>query len=120
MFFPKRAVQSASTEAELLRELNEFLVRFRGCGADCVLPAALAAVSARDRRDVGVWAERFRTARSEPRSMTAAERYWVDELADTFEFARRRLEAMAAAKAMRADRPGPGHRADHDLLAARC
>ena len=100
----KDAVESASTHAQVLQQLSSFLDDLRRYYVDAILPQRYSELAARNPDEVRAWAAMLGQECKDAYSLSAAGRYWSDEVRDAFGAAARRLDEISAAE----ERPASG------------
>jgi hypothetical protein len=94
----KHALESASTEAQVLRCLSSFLDHLRSCKIDSLLPHRFSGLSACNDDEIRAWSGKLAESRNDTYPLGAAERCWLEEVRDAFAAAARRLDEIAQAK----------------------
>ena len=92
----QEAVKSASTEAQVLRQLSAFVEDLRRCCVDSILPQRFSGLAARNGDEVRAWARMLGQGGKDTYSLSAAGRYWIDEVRDAFAVAAKRLDEISA------------------------
>jgi hypothetical protein len=90
----KYAVQSASTEAEVTRQVSDFLNYLQSCHVISLLPGELGTLSARSAADIYNCADNIQRAWTDHHSLTATAQFWMEEVSDIFETAVQRLDQL--------------------------
>lgn len=88
------AVEYAHSVDEVVALLRHFVAEVRRGPVLALLPDALATIDVRAPEDVFVWRRRLAELALHPSGMNASARFWVDEIAELFLMAQRRLSAL--------------------------
>ena len=94
----KHAMESASTDAQVLRRLSSFLDRLRSCNIDSILPQRFSGLSACNADEVRAWSGKLAQCGKDTYHLTAAGRCWLEEVRDAFAAAARQLDEIADTK----------------------
>ncbi len=89
-------LKSASTQAQVLRQLSAFIEDLRRCCVDSILPQRFSGLAARNGDEVRAWAKMLGQGGKDTYSLGAAGCYWIDEVRDTFAAAAQRLDEISA------------------------
>jgi hypothetical protein len=89
-------LKSASTEAQVLRQLSAFIEDLRRCCVDSILPQRFSGLAAGSGDEVRAWAQRLAQGGKDTYGLGAAGRYWIDEVRDAFAAAAKRLDEISA------------------------
>lgn len=90
----KFAIQHAASEAEVARQVADFLNHLQYCHVTALLPPQLGALSAATAVEIRNCAERVRMARASQQPLTATARYWLEEIGEVFDAATQRLDDL--------------------------
>ena len=90
----KFVVQKADSQAELVRQVANFLSYLESCGITSLLPPEVRAGSAETAGTIHTFAELLRAARTSRRPLTATARFWIEEVGDFFDSASQRLDEL--------------------------
>ena len=96
MLCVQEAMKNTSTEAQVLRQLSAFVEDLRRCCVDSILPQRFSGLAARNGDEVRVWARMLGQGGKDTYSLSAAGRYWIDEVRDAFAVAAQRLDEISA------------------------
>jgi hypothetical protein len=90
------AIQYAGTQAEVIALLQRCVAYVRKGPVLALLPDELQELSVRDADDVNPWRLRLEQVQRRPAVLSASARCWVEELAEMFRMASRRLAQLQA------------------------
>lgn len=88
------AIQYASTSADVMALLERCVAYVRNGPVMALLPEELQGLHVHDATDVAPWQSRLEQMQRRPAMLTASARFWVEELAEMFRMATRRLEDL--------------------------
>jgi hypothetical protein len=91
-------MESASTDAQVLRPLASFLDHLRSCNIASILPHRFSGFSACNADEIRAWSGKLGECGKDTCHMTAVGRCWLEEVRDAFAAAARRLDEIADAK----------------------
>ena len=91
----KFAVQYANSEAEVVRQVADFLNYLEYCHVTALLPSELSALCAKTADEIRASAEHARMVRASRQPLTATARFWIEEVGDVFDAARQRLDELS-------------------------
>jgi hypothetical protein len=90
------AIQYASTSADVMALLERCVAYVRNGPVMALLPEELQGLHVHDACDVGPWQSRLEQMQRRPAMLSASARFWVEELAEMFRMASRRLADLQA------------------------
>ena len=93
----RQAVRSAPTKEEVLERLSSFLQYLHAAQIDCVLPASIQGLRARDAADVRHSLQQLDQETRHADSLTMAGDIWLEDVRDAFAGALERLESLESA-----------------------
>jgi len=93
----KLVVQEAGSQAELVRQVANFLSYLESCGVTSLLPPEVRAGRAETAGTIHACADRGRAVRTSRRPLTATARFWIEEVGDFLDAANRRLDELQQA-----------------------
>lgn len=107
------AIQYASTSADVMALLERCVAYVRNGPVMALLPDELQGLHVHDAADVAPWQSRLEQMQRRPAMLSASARFWVEELAEMFRMASRRLAdlqvvASAPGSATAQSRPSVG------------
>ena len=109
----KYAVQSASSEAEVTRQVADFLDYLQGCHVVPLLPRELGTLSAQNAAEIRDCADKIQRTQTDHQPLTATARFWVEEVSEIYETAAARLDQLGVPRpslgSAAAAKAGPGH-----------
>ncbi len=88
------AIQYAKTQKEILEEVLKFVRYLRSGPVIMLLPEELHELSVRDVEDILAWNNMLDRARAASAPLNATARFWLDEVAQVFGVAGRRLDQL--------------------------
>ena len=90
----KYAVQSATSETEVTRQVADFLDYLEGCHVISLLPSELGTLSAQNAAEIRDCADKIQRTRTDYQPLTATARFWVEEVSEIYETAAARLDQL--------------------------
>jgi len=90
------AIQYASTPGDVMALLERCVAYVRNGPVMALLPEELQGLDVHNADDVAPWQSQLEQMQRRPAMLTASARFWVEELAEMFRMARRRLEDLHA------------------------
>lgn len=88
------AVHSASTEAQVVRRLANFLDYIRSCHIESLLPEEFSRITAGSADEIRDWATKLAAAHRDRHPLTVAGQYWMEEIRESFGAAMQRLQQI--------------------------
>ena len=98
----KHPMESASTDAQVLRGLSSFLDHLRSCNIDSILPQRFSDLSACNAEEIQAWSAKLKQGGKDIYCLTAAGRLWLEEVREAFAEAAQRLDEIAETKQLSA------------------
>ncbi len=90
----KYALQSATTEAEVIRLVADFLDYLESCHITSLLPQEFGTLSAHSTAAIHDCADTMLRVRANHQPLTATAQFWMEEASDIFETAAQRLDQL--------------------------
>lgn len=90
------AIQYAATPAEVMALLERCVSYVRKGPVMALLPEELQGLYVHHTADVAPWQSRLEQMQRRPAMLSASARFWIEELAEMFRMASRRLEDLHA------------------------